>query len=90
MSTSNADIGGPVVSLPISSIGNIDGLDSIDSIDGIDGVDGGVGAEVKTTEKASTAQLPNPATTRDGRRSSSEEKDLTPAQSRRKAQNRAA
>ena len=90
MSTSNADIGGPVVSLPISSIGNIDGLDSIDSIDSIDGIDGGVGAEVMTTEKASTAPTPNPATMRDGRRSSSEEKDLTPAQSRRKAQNRAA
>ena len=89
MSTSNADIGGPVVALPISSIGNIDRIDSIDSIDG---VDGGVGAEVMaTTEISSTAQPPqNPASTRDGRRSSSEEKDLTPAQSRRKAQNRAA
>jgi hypothetical protein len=73
--------------MPIGSIGNIDRID-------IDGVDGGVGAEIMTTEtlqdQASTAQPQNPTSTRDGRRSSSEEKDLTPAQSRRKAQNRAA
>ena len=76
------------MTIPIGSIGNIDRIDSIDSIDG------GVGAEVMTTEvipdQASTAQPQNPSSTRDGRRSSSEEKDLTPAQSRRKAQNRAA
>jgi len=78
------------VTIPIGSIGNLDIIDSIDSIDG------GVGTEVMTTEaipdQASTTQPQNPANTRDGRRSSSEEKDqdLTPAQSRRKAQNRAA
>lgn len=88
MSSNNADIGDLAVTMSISRIGNMDGIDNVD------GVDGGVGTEIMTTEamqdQTSTAQPQNPTSMRDGRRSSSEEKDLTPAQSRRKAQNRAA
>jgi len=78
MSTSNPDIGAPAVTMPVGSI------------------DSGISAEGMTVEvvqdRATTQQSQgqNASSTRDGRRSSSEEKDLTPAQSRRKAQNRAA
>lgn len=76
MSTSQGDISAPGMNMPIGS------------------VDSGLGSEGMSSEAlqdpSAASQNANSASTRDARRSSSEEKDLTPAQSRRKAQNRAA
>lgn len=76
MSTSQADINAPGMTMPIES------------------VDSGLGSEGMTSEvlqdQSAASQNANSSSIRDTRRSSSEEKDLTPAQSRRKAQNRAA
>ena len=75
MSTSQGDISGPGMNMLSGS------------------VDSGLGSEGMTADllqDASGAGKGQNSSIRDARRSSSEEKDLTPAQSRRKAQNRAA
>lgn len=76
MSTSQGDVSAPGMTMPIGS------------------VDSGLGSDGMTSEvvgePSNASQNANSSSARDTRRSSSEEKDLTPAQSRRKAQNRAA
>ena len=76
MPSSQGDMTAPGISMPIGS------------------VDSGLGSEGMNSDLLQDAsngsQNPNSAGGPDARRSSSEEKDLTPAQSRRKAQNRAA